>query len=105
MKTALLVGFTLLTFLDVDAQTFSSGSTGADGAFDPTSGDQTQQLPESGILNFTTVNAPLGRTLRFQLNSANTPVVMLAQGDVRIDVSGRIEAANFDAPQDLDNMK
>jgi hypothetical protein len=32
-------------------QTFSSGSTGVDGALDLTSGDQVVQLPSTGILN------------------------------------------------------
>ena len=65
-------------------QTFSSGSTGADGALDLTAGDRTVQLPDSGILNYTTVNIPAGRTLKFGLNLKNTPVVMLAQGAVSI---------------------
>jgi len=66
------------------AQTFSSGSTGADGALDLTAGDMTVQLPDSGILNYTTVNIRAGRTLTFGLNLRNTPVVMLAQGAVVI---------------------
>lgn len=85
----------LLTFvcaLAAVGQSFSSGSTGADGALDLTSGDRTVQLPASGILNYTTVNIPAGRTLNFGLNLRNTPVVMLAQGAVvisgLIDISG-----------------
>ena len=42
---------TFLTFAVVGgamAQTFSSGSTGADGTLDLTAGDRTVQLPESG---------------------------------------------------------
>jgi hypothetical protein len=80
------------------AQTFNSGSTGADGVLDLTAGDREVQLPESGILNYTTVNIPAGRTLRFKKNSRNTPVYLLAQGSVTIagavDVSspGRIES-------------
>jgi hypothetical protein len=66
------------------AQTFSSGSTGADGALDLTAGDRTIQLPDSGILNYTTVNIPAGRTLKFGINSKNTPVTILAQGTVNI---------------------
>ncbi len=69
---------------------FSSGSTGADGAFAPNA-DTTVQLPTSGVLNYTTVNIPAGVTVRFaQTNKA--PVVMLATGDVKIagtvDISG-----------------
>jgi hypothetical protein len=70
---------------------FVSGSTGADGAFNPTD-NQTLQLPESGVFNFTTVNIPEGVTIRFGHNSRNTPVTILATGNVTIagtiDVSG-----------------
>ena len=65
------------------AQTFNSGSTGADGAFNPTA-DITLALPPSGVFNFTTINIPRGVTVRFRRNAANTPVTMLASGDVTI---------------------
>ncbi len=65
------------------AQTFSSGSTGADGAFSPTS-NTTLMLPANGVFNFTTVNIPAGVTVTFQKNASNTPVTMLATGDVII---------------------
>jgi hypothetical protein len=72
----------------VSAQTptptpFSSGSTGTDGAFAPTQ-RQTIQVPESGVFNFTTVTIPTGVIINFKPNSRNTPVTILAQGDVRI---------------------
>lgn len=76
------------------AQAFDSGSTGADGALAPAanSGLLEIQLPESGILNYTTVTIPAGVTVRFKKNTLNTPVVMLASGNVTIagiiDVSG-----------------
>ncbi len=88
----------LLTFVFAFAafgQTFSSGSTGADGVLDLTAGDRVVQLPDSGILNYTTVNIPAGKTLTFGMNVRNTPVVMLAQGAVvvsgliNLDASGR----------------
>lgn len=73
---------------------FSSGSTGADGAFSPTS-DTTVDLPASGVLNYTTVNIPSGVTVRFA-QSVKAPVVMLASGDVTIagtiDISGTSSA-------------
>jgi len=75
------------------AQTFSSGSTGADGALDLTAGDRTVQLPDSGILNYTTVNIPAGRILTFGLNLRNTPVVMLAQGAVLISGTINVSAS------------
>jgi len=73
------------------AQTFVSGSTGADGPFNPTV-NVTLDLPPSGIFNFTTVNIPSNVVVTFNRNAANTPVTILATGDVSIagiiDVSG-----------------
>src|SRR5579884_1105282 len=74
-------------------QTFSSGSTGVDGPLDLTYGDTVVQLPDSGILNYTTVNIPVGRTLTFQNNLSNTPVIMLAQGAVNIAGTINISAS------------
>ncbi|MFN0119274.1 MAG: hypothetical protein ACKV2V_02110 [Blastocatellia bacterium] len=76
------------------AQTFSSGSTGADGALSDTAlpaacarnqATITCALPASGVFNFTTVNIPAGITLQFTKNARNTPVTMLATGDVTIN--------------------
>ncbi|GAA5787482.1 hypothetical protein [Chitiniphilus shinanonensis] len=65
------------------AHAFDSGSTGADGAFNPTV-NTVVELPVSGVLNYTTVNIPTGVTVTFKKNPANTPVVILASGDVTI---------------------
>src|SRR3989454_12323780 len=62
---------------------FDSGSTGADGAFNPTVNTQLP-LPPSGIFNFTSVNIPSGVTVTFQKNTTNTPVTILASGNVAI---------------------
>ena len=62
---------------------FSSGSTGADGAFAPTT-SQTIQVPESGVFNYTTINIPTGVTITYTRNSKNSPVTILATGDVTI---------------------
>src|SRR5262245_3191512 len=79
-----------LTATPVHAQ-FSSGSTGADGAFNPAS-NVTVTLPANGVFNYTTINIPSGVTVKFTRNAANTPVTLLAQGDVvitgTIDISG-----------------
>lgn len=100
-KLPILICAFLLFPLTVCAQGFSSGSTGADGALDLSSMVCPNnfciiQLPESGIFNFTTVNIPVGRVLVFKNNSRNTPVIMLAQGNVNvagsIDVSAPIYA-------------
>jgi hypothetical protein len=73
------------------ASTFNSGSTGADGAFNPTT-NTTLTMPDSGVFNFTTVNIPVNVTVKFKKNAGNTPVIILATGDVTIagaiDVSG-----------------
>lgn len=86
-----LVGASTLGLAPVSAQTFNSGSTGADGAFSPTT-NTTLALPASGVFNFTTINVPSGVTLRFTRNTSNTPVTLLASGDVTIagtiDVGG-----------------
>ncbi len=91
----LTFGFLLSALLAVAPSTaqaaFSSGSTGADGAFAPTA-NTVLQVPESGVFNFTTVNIPQNIYITFIKNSANTPVTILATGDVTIagsiDVSG-----------------
>jgi len=74
----------LLLAAPAAALAFDSGSTGADGAFAPQV-DTTLQLPPDGIFNFTTVNIPSGVTVQFAKNTTNTPVTILASGDVTID--------------------
>ena len=73
--------------------TFSSGSTGADGAFSPTT-SQTIQVPESGVFNFTTINIPAAVTITYTRNSKNTPVTILASGDVSIAGTINVAGAN-----------
>ncbi|MFN0086215.1 MAG: hypothetical protein ACKVX9_12580 [Blastocatellia bacterium] len=75
------------------AQGFVSGSTGADGAFSPAS-SQSVQLPPSGVFNFTTVTIPSGATITFIRNAGNTPVTILATGNVTIN--GTISVAGAD---------
>ena len=72
---------------------FDSGSTGADGAFSPAT-SQTVDLPGDGVFNYTTVNIPPGITITYNRNDANTPVIILAQGDVVID--GTIDVSGTD---------
>src|SRR2546428_12637891 len=87
----------LLWTLPVPAQPFSSGSTGADGALAPT-GNTTVPLPPDGVLNFTTVNIPAGVTVTFAKNAANTPVTMLATGDVTITPAGIFTVVKLSTP-------
>jgi hypothetical protein len=65
------------------AHAFDSGSTGADGAYSPAA-SEVKQLPPSGIFNFTTVNIPAGVTVTVQRNATNTPIIILATGNVTI---------------------
>ncbi|HVN84396.1 MAG TPA: hypothetical protein VMW17_06070 [Candidatus Binatia bacterium] len=93
---AVIAGVTLGLAPHAARAAFSSGSTGADGAFNPTCSPTPctveTALPDSGIFNFTTVNIAAGVTATFSRNTSNTPVTILATGDVNvlgaIDVSG-----------------
>ena len=75
----------------VHAQTFQSGSNGSYGALNVTV-STTLDVPPDGIFHCTTINVVAGHTLRFRRNALNTPVILLASGDVTIagtiDVSG-----------------
>lgn len=72
------------------ANTFSSGSTGADGAFAPTA-NQTVIVPASGVFNYTTVNIPSGVTITYARSSKNIPVTILASGAVTIAGAIRVD--------------
>lgn len=77
----------------ISALAFTSGSTGALGAFAPVS-NTTVVLPPDGVLNYTTVTIPSGVTVTFQPNSANTPVTLLAQGNITIGGQLYVNGAN-----------
>jgi hypothetical protein len=81
----------MLAMLATQAFAFDSGSTGADGVFAPTVNTEVQ-LPESGILNYASINIPAGVTVKFKKNTANTPVYLLVSGNVtiagKIDING-----------------
>ena len=88
----------LAAAVNVRAQnTFSSGSTGADGSFSPTT-SQTIVVPDSGVFNYTTVNIPVNVTITFARNNANKPLTILASGDVviagSINVDGKGGSSN-----------
>jgi hypothetical protein len=76
------------------AWAFNSGSTGADGALAPTVPNVEIQVPQSGVLNYTTINIPAGTTVKFKRNTLNTPVYILASGDVNI--AGMIDIRGTD---------
>ena len=77
------VGLMLGSIVPSEAQTFSSGSTGADGAFSPVS-NTVLQVPASGVFNYTTINIPSNVIVTFTNSFPNVPVTMLATGDVTI---------------------
>jgi hypothetical protein len=92
IATAFAVG---ACFAPFGARAFDSGSTGADGAFSPTV-NTVVPLPPSGIFNYTSVNIPAGVTVTFQRNTTNTPVVILASGNVTI--AGTLSVSGAAAP-------
>jgi hypothetical protein len=92
IATAAALGAICMPFA---ASAFNSGSTGVDGAFAPTV-NTTVPLPPSGIFNFTSVTIPAGVTVKFQRNATNTPVVILASGDVT--VGGTLDVRGEAAP-------
>jgi hypothetical protein len=80
----------LLVSVGLHGQDFvlQGGSDGSDGALEVAE-NQTLKLPPDGIFNYTTIVIPEGATLRFERNALNTPVYLLATGDV--DISGTID--------------
>lgn len=74
------------------AQPFDSGSDGSYGAMNIT-GNTTLDLPPDGIFHCTTITVAFGATLRFNRNALNTPVWLLATGDVTISVAGTIDVS------------
>ena len=75
------------------AQTFDCGSNGSYGPMNITNAANTKlQAPPDGIFNCTTVTISSNSTLTFNRNASNTPIYILATGDVMIsgtiDVSG-----------------
>jgi hypothetical protein len=73
--------------------TFSSGSTGADGAFAP-AGNQTIIVPPSGVFNYTTITIPNTVIITYLANAANTPLTILASGDVQISGTIHLDGQN-----------
>ena len=79
------------------ASAFDSGSNGEDGALAPTgTGTFVVVLPDSGVLQYTTIDIPQNLTVKFQRNTTNTPVMLLVQGSVNI--AGTIDVSGEDAP-------
>ena len=77
---------------------FQSGSDGSYGPLDVTA-NTTLDLPANGVFQCTTITVAQGATLTFNRNPLNTPVYLLATGDVTINgsinLSGKASAGNF----------
>jgi hypothetical protein len=85
--------FLISAITTMSAHAFNSGSTGADGAFSPTVNTEIA-LPPSGVLNYSSINIPVGVTVTFKKNTANTPAFLLVSGDATI--AGRISIIGSD---------
>jgi hypothetical protein len=92
-KLGALISTLCLAGLAAPALAYDSGSTGADNDFSPTVNTELQ-IPASGVFNFTTVNIPTGVTVTFKKNTTNTPVVILASGNVTIAGSLNVSGGN-----------
>jgi hypothetical protein len=90
LTTLLAVIFCTATIEDLFAQAFNSGSDGSYGALNVTVTTNIQ-VPPNGIFNCTTINVAANQTLRFIKNANNTPVYLLATGNVTI--SGTINVS------------
>lgn len=94
-RLATALGIVLVGPTVVTAQTFNSGSTGADGAFAPTA-DVRLAVPTDGVFNFTTITVPVGVTVSFETRAGlrQPPISFLATGNVTI--SGRVDVDGAD---------
>lgn len=94
LAAAALAGW-LAAAVPAQAQTFLSGSTGADGAFvaacAPAPCTVNQAVPPSGAFNYTTYTVPTGITVRYTPNATNTPVTVLASG--LVDIAGTVDVS------------
>jgi len=77
----------------VTAQSFDAGSDGSDGAL-VVDTNTVLQVPDDGIFNFTTVQVDVGVVLGFTANALNTPVYILATGDVTIAGTVHVNAGH-----------
>lgn len=86
--------FALATLVAVSARAeVLNGSDGSDGALNVTS-STTLPMPDDGIFNYTSINVSGGATLTFLRNSLNTPVYLLATGDVTITGTINVSASD-----------
>lgn len=75
---------TLFIAASASGSAFAQFNLGSNGSYGPMNITQntTLQMPEDGIFHCTTVTISNGATLSFSKNAANTPVHLLATGDI-----------------------
>ncbi len=85
LLAAVFAALAAITFKPAHTQDrFDSRSTGADGAFNPTT-NMTIIVPESGVFNYTSVNIPAGVRITYHRNPQfNKPVEIRATQNVTI---------------------
>lgn len=97
MRNRLGIGAAMLLcasgLLTAQGQIIDVGSDGSFGAIDVQTGTVTLDMPPNGIFNATTINVAAGATLKFNRNALNTPVYLLATGDITID--GIVDVSGF----------
>lgn len=90
---SLLPLLTTLAVHPLQARQFDSGSTGSYGPLHITA-NTTLEMPPDGVFHCTTIHVAAGAVLRFNPNARNTPVRLLATGDVVI--AGIINVSGHD---------
>ncbi len=83
LRMALLAVLLNYTVIVTGQTVFDSGSNGSYGPMNITA-DTTLDLPPDGIFHCTSINIASNKTLTFKRNGRNTPVYLLATGDVEI---------------------
>lgn len=92
LRSAMVVVMTLAAAGSAMAQV-TRGSDGSAGALD-VQANTVIPLPPDGRLNYTTVNVAVGATVTFAKNNLNTPVYLLATGDVFIGGTLNVSGGN-----------
>src|SRR5687767_9672925 len=83
----------------VNGQSFSSGSTQVDGVLNiPANSTTSITVRPGGVYNYETITVGANATLRFNRGSDNSPVVLLASGDVTINSGAAIEVGGSNGP-------
>ncbi len=85
----------LATRLPLAAQTFDAPNDGSYGAMN-ISANTTLDLPPDGVFRCTTITVGPNATLRFNRNPLNTPIYLLATGDILIQGAINLSGGNND---------